>query len=218
MERARPVRRPTPTEGGPQEVAEQMAEALREAAPPGGREPERAHRRRRRFTRRRSTRRTGAVSQARNLPGWEGTFQLAEVAHRGARHAVRSATTSRSPPRPSTSSAPGAHYKSLLGVFWGTGVGGGVILDGKPWLGRGGAGEIGHMVVKRGGARAPAGAAAAWRPMRGAPRWRPKPAASTRRESKTELFKIMKKHDRDRLTSGIWEHALEAKDDRWPRS
>ena len=42
----------------------------------------------------------------------------------------------------------GKPYKSLLGVFWGTGVGGGLILNGKPWLGRGGAGEIGHMVVE----------------------------------------------------------------------
>ena len=51
----------------------------------------------------------------------------------------------------------GRPYKSLLGVFWGTGVGGGLILDGKPWLGRGGAGEIGHMVVKQDGARCPCG-------------------------------------------------------------
>ena len=32
-----------------------------------------------------------------------------------------------------------AAYRSFLGVFWGTGVGGGIILDGKPWLGRGAA-------------------------------------------------------------------------------
>ena len=51
----------------------------------------------------------------------------------------------------------GKPYDSLLGVFWGTGVGGGLILDGKPWLGRGGAGEIGHMVIKRDGARCPCG-------------------------------------------------------------
>ena len=51
----------------------------------------------------------------------------------------------------------GEPYDSLLGVFWGTGVGGGLILDGKPWLGRGAAGEIGHMVVKRGGAKCPCG-------------------------------------------------------------
>ena len=49
----------------------------------------------------------------------------------------------------------GKPYESLIGVFWGTGVGGGLVLDGKPWLGRGAAGEIGHMVVKRGGAQLP---------------------------------------------------------------
>ena len=52
----------------------------------------------------------------------------------------------------------GKPYQSLLGVFWGTGVGGGLMLDGKPWVGRGGAGEIGHMVVMIGGAAARAGA------------------------------------------------------------
>ena len=67
----------------------------------------------------------------------------------------------------------GKPYKSLLGVFWGTGIGGGLILDGKPWLGRGGAGEIGHMVVEPAGANAPAAAAAAWRRTPAARRWRP---------------------------------------------
>jgi glucokinase len=47
----------------------------------------------------------------------------------------------------------GKPFKSILGVFWGTGVGGGLMLDGRPWLGRGAAGEIGHMVVKIGGRR-----------------------------------------------------------------
>ena len=51
----------------------------------------------------------------------------------------------------------GRGVSSLLGVFWGTGVGGGVVLDGKLWHGRGGAGEIGHMVVKQGGARCTCG-------------------------------------------------------------
>jgi len=30
--------------------------------------------------------------------------------------------------------------------------------------------------------------------------------------AKTDLFKIMKKHDRERLTSGIWDRGLKAKD------
>jgi glucokinase len=45
----------------------------------------------------------------------------------------------------------GKPYDSVLGVFWGTGVGGGLILNGTPWRGRGAAGEIGHTVVRRGG-------------------------------------------------------------------
>ena len=37
----------------------------------------------------------------------------------------------------------GRPYESLIGVFWGTGVGAGLILDGKPWLGRGEPGRSG---------------------------------------------------------------------------
>ena len=106
----------------------------------------------------------------------------------------------------------GRPYKSLVGVFWGTGVGGGLILDGKPWLGRGGAGEIGHMVVKKGGAHCPCGRRGCLEAYAG----RAAMEAQARREHedgrKTDLFKIMKKHGRDRLTSGIWERALEAED------
>ena len=51
----------------------------------------------------------------------------------------------------------GKPYRSILGVFWGTGVGGGLILNGRAWTGRRAAGEIGHMVIKRGGARCPCG-------------------------------------------------------------
>ena len=106
----------------------------------------------------------------------------------------------------------GRPYKSVVGVFWGTGVGGGLILDGKPWLGRGEAGEIGHIVVKKGGARCPCGRRGCLEAYAG----RAAMEAKARREHedgrKTELFKIMKKHGRDRLTSGIWERALKAED------
>jgi glucokinase len=50
----------------------------------------------------------------------------------------------------------------------GTGVGGGLILDGELHDGRGAAGEIGHLVVKPGDAPAPVVGRAAWRRMRGA--------------------------------------------------
>src|ERR1700684_238935 len=69
-------RRPTPTEGGPADGAKQMAETMTEAAPaakletaslkgvgvgsPGSVDES-----------------AGTVTQARNLPGWHGTFELA---------------------------------------------------------------------------------------------------------------------------------------------
>src|SRR5205823_14233121 len=41
--------------------------------------------------------------------------------------------------------------RNVLGVFVGTGVGGGLSLEGRLRRGRGSAGEIGHTVVKDGG-------------------------------------------------------------------
>lgn len=47
---------------------------------------------------------------------------------------------------------------SLLGVFLGTGVGGGLVLNGKPWRGPyGSAGEIGHTVIVPDGPDCPCG-------------------------------------------------------------
>ena len=71
------ARQPTPTEGGPADVAHAMEDALREAAAAAGVKPEEL-----------SgvgvgspgdaDGKTGVVSGARNLPGWEGSFPLGE--------------------------------------------------------------------------------------------------------------------------------------------
>ncbi|XRQ13447.1 ROK family protein [Actinomadura welshii] len=48
---------------------------------------------------------------------------------------------------------------SLLGIVVSTGVGGGLVLDGRPWTGRtGNAGHIGHVIVDRDGERCVCGA------------------------------------------------------------
>jgi len=102
----------------------------------------------------------------------------------------------------------GRPFRSLLGVFWGTGVGGGLILDGQEWSGRGGAGEIGHMVVKQGGARCQCGRLGCMEAYAGR---RAMEAEAKRREDegeKTILFKLMRSRGRDRLTAGIWNRAL----------
>jgi glucokinase len=205
------ARRPTPTSGGPEDVAGQMAEALREAAQAAGTEP--------------SAlvgvgvgspgevdTRAGTVSQAKNLPGWAGEFELGERLATELGTSVRVGNDVQVATEAEFHLGAGRPYESLIGVFWGTGVGGGIVLDGKPWLGRGSAGEIGHTVVKEGGAHCPCGRRGCLEAYAG----RAAMEAKARREHeagrKTDLFKLMKKHGRDRLTSGIWERALEKGD------
>jgi glucokinase len=100
----------------------------------------------------------------------------------------------------------------MLGVFWGTGVGGGIVLDGKPWLGLGGAGEIGHVVVKIDGAQCPCGRRGCMEAYAGRSAMERRARELHAKGEPTELFKIAHKRGRERLTSGIWAAALERKD------
>lgn len=201
------ARRPTPTKGGPQDVATKMAEAIREAAEgakletsaldgvgvgsPGDVDEK-----------------TGNVASARNLPGWEGSFPLAENLSDALGTEVRVGNDVQVAVNAEAKLGAGRPYKSFIGVFWGTGVGGGVILDGREWLGRGAAGEIGHMVIKEGGARCTCGRRGCLEAYAG----RGAMEIHARKEhedgKKTDLFKIMEHKGHDRLTSSIWEHAL----------
>jgi glucokinase len=205
------ARRPTPTTGGPKGVAEQMSEALREAAEAAGVEPGKL-----------AgvgvgspglvNGRTGTVSQARNLPDWERAFKLGPWLRERLGVPVRVGNDVQVATEGEFRLGAGRPYNSLVGVFWGTGVGGGLVLDGKPWLGRGEAGEIGHMVVKMGGARCPCGRRGCLEAYAGRAAMEARARRKHEQGHETDLFKIMKKHGRDRLTSGIWERALEAKD------
>jgi glucokinase len=205
------ARHPTPTEGGPADVARAMEDALREAAAAAGTKPGKlegvgvgspgdADGE------------TGVVSGARNLPGWEGSFPLGETLSKALGAPVRIGNDVQVAVEGEYRLGAAKPYDSTLGVWWGTGVGGGIILGGVPWLGRGAAGEIGHTVVKRNGARCPCGRRGCLEAYAG----RAAMEGKARREHEagvdTDLFKIMKKRGRDRLTSGVWEHALREKD------
>jgi glucokinase len=202
------ARHPTPTEGGPEDVAAAMATALREAAEDAGVEtselagvgvgsPGNADEK------------TGVVSAARNLPGWEGSFPLAENLKEALGTEVRIGNDVQVATEAEFELGAGKDFESLLGVFWGTGVGGGLILDGKPWLGRGAAGEIGHTVVKRGGAECPCGREGCLEAYAGRKAMEAEARKRHNDGEKTDLFRLMEKHDKPRLTSGIWERALD---------
>jgi glucokinase len=205
-------RRPTPTTGGPEDVAREVAAALREAAGQAGigtrdlsgvgiGSPGDADEN------------TGVVSDARNLPGWTGSFPLGQ--HLADRFGVpvRVGNDVQVAVQGEFELGAGKQFDTILGVWWGTGVGGGLILDGKPWLGRGAAGEIGHVVVKRGGARCTCGRRGCMEAYAGRLAMEIRARKEVKNGAKTKLFEIMEERGRDRLTSGVWERALGHGDD-----
>jgi glucokinase len=103
----------------------------------------------------------------------------------------------------------GRPYRDLLGVFVGTGVGGGLVLGGALREGRGAAGEIGHTTVRDQGRRCGCGKRGCLEAYAGrqrmeviARRWHDD------RGRPTELFNIMHRRGRDRVTSGTIADAL----------
>jgi glucokinase len=151
----------------------------------------------------------GDVSSARNLPGWEGTFPLAATLQAALGPQVRIGNDVQVATLAEFKLGAGRLYDSLLGVFWGTGVGGGLILDRKPWRGRGGAGEIGHMVVEMDGARCTCGRRGCMEAYAGRAAMEEHVKRLVEKGRKTDLFELMTERGRTRLTSGVWARALD---------
>ena len=155
----------------------------------------------------------GTVANARNLPDWIEPFPLADrLSRRMAGVPVHLGNDVNVAIAGEYRLGAGRGHDSVLGVWWGTGVGGGLVLGGEMWHGRGYAGEFGHQVIHRGGDLCGCGnrgcvEAYAGRKMMEA--WvREKQAGGHH----TDLFKIMEKRDRDRLTSGVWWRAVRDED------
>jgi glucokinase len=204
-------RRRTPQEGGPSDVVEALASALSDVCAEAGVEtraltgvgvgsPGAIDARR------------GVVTGARNLPG-EGApiMMTAGLRERtGTRAYVENDVTVGVTAEHALGAA--QRSKSLLGVWWGTGVGGGIILDGKPWEGRGAAAELGHVVVKLNGARCTCGRRGCLEAYAGRGAMELKARKMYDDGYKTDLFTIMEKRGRTRLQSGVWARALEQDD------
>ncbi len=205
------ARMPTPTSGGPPDVAVAMALAVREACQADGIDagalqaigvgsPGIVDGK------------TGTVSSARNLPSWEGTFELGPTLSGELGPPVFLGNDVQVATDAEFRLGAGKPYKSLIGVFWGTGIGGGLVIGGKPWLGRGGAGEIGHTVVRLGGRRCGCGRRGCVEAYAGRASMEARARKLVKKGRKTDLFELMEKHGRPRLTSGIWARALEHED------
>jgi glucokinase len=202
----------TPLQGEPADVARAMAAVMREAAAEAGTEPaeltgvgvgspgqvDSA---------------AGTVTNAGNLPGWRGTFPLAQALHDELGTAVRITNDVGAATDAEALLGAGRELESFIAVFWGTGVGGAFVQGGRRWRGRGFAGEIGHVVVKVDGARCPCGKRGHMEAYAGRRAMEERARRLADEGHHTVLFKLMEQKGRDRLTSGIWERALEQGDE-----
>ena len=203
------ARHPTPTRGGPADVVLAMAGAMREAleqagggeltsvgvGSPGAVDEE-----------------AGTVTSARNLPDWEGSYPLRDKLEAALGAPVSISNDVNVATNAEFELGAAKPFKSILGVFWGTGVGGGVVLDGVLWEGRGAAGEIGHIVVKCDGRRCPCGRIGCMEAYAGRGAMETRVRERVKEGEKTVLFEIMEEKGKPRLSSGIWARALERND------
>ena len=206
-------RHPTPKDAGPQGVADAIVAGLREALDAAGAEPgqldgigigspgtsDDA---------------AGTVTQARNVtPDWTGSFALASaIGEPLGGLSVRLGNDVKVGTMAEARLGAGRGHRSLLGVFWGTGVGSGIILDERTWSGRGAAGEIGHMVVKLDGAHCTCGRYGCVEAYAGRKAMELRARDLHDKGHHTDLFKIMEKRGRDQLSSGVWARALDHED------
>lgn len=204
------ARRETPRSGGPEAVMVALADAMRAALEDARIEPmgvggigvgapgsiDAA---------------TGTVLQVPNIDGWDAPYPLGPALAAELGRPVAIGNDVNAAVEAERRFGAGRPFESFLGVFWGTGVGGGIVIDGRRLVGRGSAGEIGHVCSKPGGRLCKCGLQGCVEAYagRGALEERARELAKGR---KTVLFDLMEKRGRDRLTSGVWLRALQAGD------
>jgi glucokinase len=203
-------REPTPLTGGPAAVVAAMAKALQGAAAAAG------------VTTKQLAgvgvgspgaidAAAGTVAEPPNLP-WKDAYPIGPELSKTLGAKVLIDNDVRVATRAEYELGAGRDFSSLLGVFWGTGVGGGIILDGVTWHGRGAAGEIGHTVIRSGGALCHCGRRGHVEAYAGRASMEERARKKIKGGTKSVLLPIMQERGIDRMTSGVWARALEQGD------
>jgi len=151
----------------------------------------------------------GTVSHAINLPEWTGTIDVATPLGTALGAPVALANDVQVGVIAEARIGAGQPYRSVLGIFWGTGVGGGIVIDGTLWTGRGAAGEIGHMVVEADGRHCTCGRRGCMEAYAGRAAMELRARKLHDDGHKTDLFTIMEHKGKSRLSSGVWAKALD---------
>jgi glucokinase len=155
----------------------------------------------------------GTVSLAANVPGFSGTVPLGPLVSQAIGGVgVRVENDVHVGVLGEHRAGAGRPYREMLGVWVGTGVGGGLVLGGKLHEGRGAAGEIGHMVVRPDGRPCSCGRRGCLEAYAGRASMERRARRLHEHGHKTILFEIMEHRGAGRLTSGVYASALKRGD------
>lgn len=155
----------------------------------------------------------GVVSHSPNVPGFDAPVKLAPLVSQALGGLpVRLDNDVRVAIRGEHERGAGRPFDDLLGVFVGTGVGGGLVLGGAIYDGRGAGGEIGHTTVRDGGRMCSDGRRGHLEAYAGRGRIEAEARRRVEQGAETILFTLMERKGRSRLTSGVIARALERKD------
>ncbi|MEO5834526.1 MAG: ROK family protein [Nakamurella sp.] len=104
--------------------------------------------------------------------------------------------------------------RNALGIWMGTGIGGGMILDGRPYRGaRGAAGEVGHIIIRADGALCGCGRRGCVEAYAGRRSMERIASALVDAGRSTSLFEIQEEEGKRKLTSKVWARALDEDDE-----
>ncbi len=157
----------------------------------------------------------GVVARAPNLRGWTGPVALADMLAERLGLPVLVDNDANVGTLGEWSSGAGRGGSCVLGVWLGTGVGGGLVLDGRPYAGAfGAAGELGHVAIQRGGALCACGRRGCLEGYAGRASMERRVEVAVAAGRGTALLNLRRSKGKRRLTSGVWAAALEQGDAR----
>ena len=202
---------PTPTDGGPDGVLDAIADAVRAACAdakteagqlkgigigaPGAVDAK-----------------AGTLSHVPNIAGFADPYPFAKAIEDRCGAKVRLGNDVGVAVLGELELGAGRKLDSFIGVWWGTGVGCGIVLDRAMWHGRGAAGELGHTVIQRGGLAEPNGLVGTMEAYAGRRNMETRAREAVAAGRATVLFDLMAQAGKERLSSRVWQEALDAGD------
>lgn len=156
----------------------------------------------------------GVVKTAPNLAGWQDAVPVADRLRDALGVPVAVGNDANVGAVGEWVAGAGRGSRFLLALWLGTGVGGGLVLDGVPYVGAfGSAGEFGHTIVHRGGALCGCGRRGCVEAYAGRASLERAVAVAQSSGRATALLDIAEEKGKRRITSSVWAKALEQGDE-----